>query len=361
MKYLKSFKSLNWLLFFLIIFSPTFSAANKFKGDESESDQFIQRVKELSRIDVKDIRGKDITLLVGPAGAGKSTLLNIIAGSTMTCKMNKSGKWEVQADPDVAPIGHKGSETFFPNYWQDPLSGNRFYDCPGFTDTRGIDYDIAKSYFLRTIADSAQSLKVILVTDIHTLNAVRGGAFADVVQQINSFIPDFNLTTDSNLIVTKTTEDDDPSTIFYTLNEMNWSYEESKITLLPKPNKSSGKLPYLDLPKIISGAPSIQKKCNIPLSNEAKLKISDLKDEFSQDIKEALTIFSQRVNLGYLDLIQSHLDVSHETLAKWYTSFKDIESKLKELCRVEDFQKGWEESITRLKTFHNSRIGKPLV
>lgn len=73
-------------------------------------------------------------------------------------------------------IGHKTSMTFFPNQWTSP-TGECFYDCPGFNDSRGPTYDIAKSYFLKKLATSAKSLKVIFIGDFMTLHAVRSGTF----------------------------------------------------------------------------------------------------------------------------------------------------------------------------------------
>jgi ABC-type lipoprotein export system ATPase subunit len=66
---------------------------------------------------VSKIKGKQIILIVGPTGAGKSTFLNMMANSIFTCKKNIEDDWEIEANPSVAKIGHKLSETFLPNYW----------------------------------------------------------------------------------------------------------------------------------------------------------------------------------------------------------------------------------------------------
>ena len=101
-------------------------------------------------------------IIIGPSGAGKSTILNQIAGSRITTiKLKK--KWVMIADPDIAKIGHSMSETFTPNLW---ISNNGTYyiDFPGFKDTRGDDYRMAKSFFFKMLSQ-ANFYKILIVLD----------------------------------------------------------------------------------------------------------------------------------------------------------------------------------------------------
>ena len=145
-------------------------------------------------------------LLIGPSGSGKSTIMNIAAGSKIECYKNEKNDWVIKADPDIAPIGHHKSETFLPN--KIILShGEVVYDCPGFNDTRGAIYDIAKSWILKQIGSHAKSIKIVFVGDMSTLKAVRGGPFLEIMDQTKQFMKDIVLENDCELIITKTDED----------------------------------------------------------------------------------------------------------------------------------------------------------
>ncbi|RTK95857.1 MAG: ATP-binding cassette domain-containing protein [Neisseriaceae bacterium] len=336
--------------------SNFFPQKHKISRDFSEGDRFIERVKALSTVELKTVKDKDIVLLVGPTGSGKSTLLNMLAGSSFTCKKNNCDEWEIDANPQVATIGHTLSETFVPNYWKDHL-GNIFYDCPGFEDTRGEDYDIAKSYFLKTIGDHAQSMKVLLVGDIHTLSAMRGGSFGKVVEQVKSFIPGFDMLTDSELIITKALYSKKPSHISNILEtKMGYVYPETKITILYEPDEVSGAFPYLNLYEIINKAPSIAKKCDLPLSSSAKVKVVQLTGEFNQEIKDIVDDISEKFNFYYLYLIQNKLEDSDSEISALYNTFKDVENLIKKTYTAQDFIPNLEKAGKKLSSFEKNEI-----
>ena len=67
----------------------------------------------------------------------------------------------------MAKIGHTVSLTFAPNFWEG--DSFRLYDCPGFNDTRSIEHEIAKSFFIKEIANSAKSIKIIIVGSASSL------------------------------------------------------------------------------------------------------------------------------------------------------------------------------------------------
>jgi hypothetical protein len=65
-----------------------------------------------------------------------------------------------------------------------------------------------KSFFIKEIADSARSIKVIVVVDINCINVARGKHFEDCFKQIKELIPKFNPKTDCSLLVTKASKKD---------------------------------------------------------------------------------------------------------------------------------------------------------
>lgn len=318
---------------------------------DPEGDTFLKRIQDLSTIEFSCIQNKDISLITGPPNSGKSTILNMIAGSKLTGKKNECDQWEINADPIVATIGHKVSETFVPNYWDDSL-GNRYFDCAGFDETRGLDYEIAKSCILKTIGNHARSLKVIIVVDFYTLNSERGSTFNKMIDQIKNFIPEMNFEAEAELIITKSPHNKTTLHISKILQNTNLgkSYPESKITILYEPDEKTGILTCLDLSKVIDRAPSLTKKCQIPLSNEAKLKIGKLKEEFNQDIKNSINKFCSRVDFYYLNLLQNTLEIDDKTLRNWYDSFKENVNAFTQSKSVEHFLENFNKLIEKLNS-----------
>jgi hypothetical protein len=69
-----------------------------------------------------------------------------------------------------------------PNFWLDKKLNIIYCDCPGFKDSRGYEYDIAKSQFLHTIGNNAKSIKVVAILDWHTLKGAKGALFMDTIK-----------------------------------------------------------------------------------------------------------------------------------------------------------------------------------
>ena len=62
-------------------------------------------------------------------------------------------------------------------------------DCPGLNDTRGVLHEILKSFFLRKLAKTAKTLKVLLICDLPCIQAERMGVFGDLLKQIKRLFP----------------------------------------------------------------------------------------------------------------------------------------------------------------------------
>ena len=61
-------------------------------------------------------------------------------------------------------IGHeKYSETSIPNKLV--IDNIAFYDCPGFKDNKGEEYEISNSFFVQRLLDIYSKVKIVLLVD----------------------------------------------------------------------------------------------------------------------------------------------------------------------------------------------------
>lgn len=64
----------------------------------------------------------------------------------------------------LGSIGHnKCSECWVPS--KEIIGDRVFFDCPGFNDNKGEEYNIANSFFIQRIFEIYQQVKIILVVD----------------------------------------------------------------------------------------------------------------------------------------------------------------------------------------------------
>ena len=143
-------------------------------------------------------------MLAGPTGVGKSTIVNVAAGSKIIFEPDyETCEWKAIATPELFPIGHRESCTFEPKFWKNQKTNIVYADCPGLNDSRGILHEILKSFFLKELAKTARSLKILLVCDLPCLKAERMGVFGIFLEQIQFLFPKLSLINETRLIVTK--------------------------------------------------------------------------------------------------------------------------------------------------------------
>ena len=129
---------------------------------------------------------KTVSIFAGNTGAGKSTTLNALLGCQMKAvKPRELGlpgtKRIVIVDPEspreeVMPTGHSiRSQTFMPQIASDPDNPNKAYcDCPGFSDNRGAEINIANAINTRRVLQQARGVKAVFLTDYNGLLVDRG-------------------------------------------------------------------------------------------------------------------------------------------------------------------------------------------
>lgn len=111
---------------------------------------------------------KDIVLLMGITGSGKSTLGVLLTEPEMLDVFED----EMTGDLMIVDKKHRISEnstitskTLVPELMIDEFSGTVFYDCAGFSDTRGVYFDITSAYLLRKLLEYADTVKLVFVAD----------------------------------------------------------------------------------------------------------------------------------------------------------------------------------------------------
>jgi hypothetical protein len=155
----------------------------------TQSISLIEHCAQLGKRNANDATEKTVSIFAGNTGAGKSTTLNALLG----CQMKAVRPRElglpgiariVVVDPEspraeVMPIGHHvmRSQTFLPKIVQDPDNPNSAYcDCPGFSDTRGAEINIANAINIRKILQQATGVKVVFLTGYNGLLVDRGSS-----------------------------------------------------------------------------------------------------------------------------------------------------------------------------------------
>lgn len=108
---------------------------------------------------------KNIVLILGMTGSGKTALglhqtgadlISIeISGTGEFILIDKLNRITNQQDATIK------SKTIVPELMIDQQSGTVFFDCPGFSDTRGIAHDLSVVYFIKKLLQFAESVKFV--------------------------------------------------------------------------------------------------------------------------------------------------------------------------------------------------------
>ena len=112
----------------------------------------------------KDPNADEAIIVIGDTGVGKSTILAFLSGYDLFVRYD--GLKPVLDCPNekAIKIGHnKYSETSIPN--KILIENYAFYDCPGFKDNKGEEYEISNSFFIQRLLDIYPKVKIVLMMD----------------------------------------------------------------------------------------------------------------------------------------------------------------------------------------------------
>ena len=153
----------------------------------TQSIALIEHCAQLGEQNAEDANNKEAITILGETGTGKSTSINHWMGCQMELRtpeeLGVQGVLEevivVSPDsdqPEATSIGHRMvSHTFMPQIIQDPDCNTRVYlDCPGFSDTRGAEINIANAINTRRVLQQARGVKAVFLTNYRGLSDERG-------------------------------------------------------------------------------------------------------------------------------------------------------------------------------------------
>jgi energy-coupling factor transporter ATP-binding protein EcfA2 len=153
----------------------------------TQSISLIEHCARLGERNAASVNNKEVVMVLGNTGVGKSTFLNYLLGCDMKAvKPSELGltglKRVVIVDPrsaraEVMSIGHENSQTFMPQVATEPNHAHRVYcDCPGFSDNRGAEINIANSLNINRILQNATGVKAVFLTGYNGLFDDRGSS-----------------------------------------------------------------------------------------------------------------------------------------------------------------------------------------
>jgi GTP-binding protein EngB required for normal cell division len=124
----------------------------------------------ISRIP-KDANCNEAIIVIGDTGVGKSTIMAFLSGAEMIVRYD--GLKPVLDCPNhPIKIGHeKYSETSIPNKLV--IENLAFYDCPGFKDNKGEEYEISNSFFVQRLLDIYPKVKIVIMIDESHISEAR--------------------------------------------------------------------------------------------------------------------------------------------------------------------------------------------
>ena len=132
---------------------------------------------------------RNAVMVLGRTGSGKSALINMLADRSLIAQRDEVTLRFFVTSQDMLPgitIGnHLLSETSVPHAWI--YNDTAFWDCPGFDDNRGIEYEISHAFMFKKLFDTYQSCKILIVISDDDLNDRRAENILPAIKALDAF------------------------------------------------------------------------------------------------------------------------------------------------------------------------------
>jgi|GEM_PF-3988753 len=200
----------------LVIFGFVISSAYSAEVTNLEELQKeMHAVSKMVRSSREAHQGINSIIVIGKTGHGKSTLVTHLAGKPLVAQQGPQGYYLSTADPLPGfNIGSGvGVGTKMPSSWYDPASEVVYWDCPGFSDPRGVSVDIVNAFSIQQLFQSPSSIKVVIALEEGDLQ-LRAKELGDILKRMTSVFPDnTQLEGCLSLVITRHREEVSPAGI----------------------------------------------------------------------------------------------------------------------------------------------------
>jgi hypothetical protein len=129
-------------------------------------------------------------MVLGRTGSGKSAFINLLAGKPLFARRDEDTMEFILDSNDQLPgivIGNNNSsETSIPRSWVYD-ENTVYWDCPGFDDNRGIEYEIANAFLIKKLFEVNQACKILIVVSDIDVNERRKTRLLSAIRALDVF------------------------------------------------------------------------------------------------------------------------------------------------------------------------------
>ena len=328
----------------------------------SRSDQIrlLTDCVRYGRVNAEALSGKDVIVVLGNTGAGKSTFINYLAGCQLEEKRVKGhGRVVVVKDKssggardEVMAIGHSASKTFMPHIAE--VDGRTYCDCPGFSDNRGLEINIANAVNIKQALSRAESLRLVVLVNYYSLKADRGKGFLDLLGTLTYLLGKEALGQhkDSILLgISKCPDTENCEELWddYMADHVppNLSFLEERLFMFNPVSSLAGWWDRSDCLKaldMLAKVPDPSSILSVSLNDSDKNALHELGVSIEQELEAALSEEDVGTASSYFHCLEGLLVLEHEAIDQLLSSIQ---------TRISSWLKGQESKFHRLYANHD--------